>query len=352
MENIYHISIWILSGIIIIFSLIPLIRHDYWTFRVFEFPRLQKWVLNLLILVSYVSVIGLNSGVDWAFGSLLVLNFLYLSYQIYPFLPVSPKQIQSTSKNQQSDLSLLISNVYQYNRKFEKLEQLINKEEADLIIMLETDKWWKDKSVESFGERYPYQVLQDQENTYGMLIFSKLTLTDTEVRHIIKKEVPSVVTKVRLENNKTFKLYALHPEPPVPGENLYSTARDAEILRVGQEVAKEVEPVIVAGDLNDVAWSYSTTLFLKISGLLDPRRGRGFFSTFHAKHPLFRWPLDHIFCSGHFRVASMKIGKSIGSDHFPVLIKLYLSAIEDDSEELEVDEDDKETAQEKIEAAL
>ncbi|PTB91704.1 endonuclease [Marivirga lumbricoides] len=218
--------------------------------------------------------------------------------------------------------------------------------------MLETDKWWKDKSVESFGHRYSYQVLEDQENTYGMLIFSKLELTETKVRHIIKKEIPSVITNVRLKNNKTFRLYALHPEPPVPGENLYSTARDAEILRVGQEVAKEEMPVIVAGDLNDVAWSYSTTLFLKISGLLDPRRGRGFFSTFHAKHPLFRWPLDHVFCSGHFRVVSMKTCKPVGSDHFPVLIKLYLSAIEDDSEELDVDEEDVETAQEKIEAAL
>ncbi|MBK6267138.1 endonuclease/exonuclease/phosphatase family protein [Marivirga sp. S37H4] len=328
----------------------PLIRHDHWTFRVFEFPRAQKWVLNLLIMLGYILLIGISYPIDFIFVGLLAVNLIYLSYQIYPFLPFSPKQIQSTGKNQKADIKLLISNVYQYNRKFEKLDQLIHENDADLVLMVETDKWWKEKSVESFGEKYPYQVLIDQENTYGMLIFSKFELQNTEVRHLVKKEVPSVVTEIVIKNKNKIKLFALHPEPPVPGENLYSTARDAEILMVGKEVANEILPVIVAGDLNDVAWSYTTTLFQRISRLLDPRRGRGFFSTFHAKYPLFRWPLDHVFCSGHFRVDKMKRLKGIGSDHFPILLDLYLSHIEDNSEQLEVDKDDRETAEEKIQA--
>ena len=155
-----------------------------------------------------------------------------------------------------------------------------------------------------------------------------------------------------LRNKKKIKFYALHPEPPVPHENPYSTDRDAEILLIVNEATDEKMPMIVAGDLNDVAWSYTSTLFQKVSGLLDPRRGRGFYSSFHAKYPIFRWPLDHIFCSGHFRVCKMKRLRDIGSDHFPILIDLHLANAEDDSEKLEVDKEDMDTAQEKINEAV
>ncbi|MCA1764290.1 MAG: endonuclease/exonuclease/phosphatase family protein, partial [Flavobacteriales bacterium] len=220
------------------------------------------------------------------------------------------------------------------------------------LLMVETDKWWKDKSLDGFGEKYPHQILENRENTYGMLLFSKFPLHEVKVRHLIKDEVPSMSMEVELADGRRMKLYCIHPEPPIPSENPRSTDRDAEILLVGKEAKNEEIPVIVAGDLNDVAWSYTSILFQKISGLLDPRRGRGFFSSFHAKYPLLRWPLDHIFCSGHFKVHKMKRLPGIGSDHFPIYIELQISRVEDDSEELDVDREDKETANEKIFAAL
>src|SRR5690606_20912724 len=111
---------------------------------------------------------------------------------------------------------------------------------------------------------------------------------------------------------------------PFPTENSRSTERDAELLLVAKEVKDMRSPILVVGDLNDVAWSYTTKLFQKISGLLDPRVGRGFYSTFHAQYPLARWPLDHIFTSSHFRLICIQRLKNIGSDHFPIFIKLQL----------------------------
>ena len=58
--------------------------------------------------------------------------------------------------------------------------------------------------------------------------------------------------------------------------------------------------------------------------MLDPRRGRGFFNTFHADHWCCRYPLDHIFHSAHFTVSRIERMPHIGSDHFPMLIDLRL----------------------------
>jgi endonuclease/exonuclease/phosphatase (EEP) superfamily protein YafD len=78
----------------------------------------------------------------------------------------------------------------------------------------------------------------------------------------------------------------------------------------------------VAGDFNDVAWSHTTDLFIQLSGLLDPRRGRGIFNTFHAHWPLFRFPLDHVFHSNHFKLVDLRRLDEVGSDHFPVCVEL------------------------------
>lgn len=350
MLDFIKILIYILGGMLVIISLLPLIRHDYWTFRVFEFPRAQKWIINFILLLAAIIIFPSDAYFSYGFIVLLITNQCYLSYQIYPYLPISKKQIDSVAADKKPSIRILIVNVLQNNRKWEKLSNLVQKEQSDMVLLLETNKWWKEQCVKAFGNEYPHQVLEDQENTYGMLLFSKLELNNTKIHHWIKDDIPSIETDVKLDR-RLIKLYAIHPEPPVPSENPKSTARDAEILLVGQKTKADQMPTIVAGDLNDVAWSYTTELFLKISGLLDPRRGRGFFSSFHAKYNFARWPLDHVFCSGHFRLQNMQRMSDIGSDHFPILLQLYLADTNDDSDELEMDKEDKLLSDEKIDNA-
>lgn len=343
-----QVVLYILGSVLVFISLLPLIRHDYWTFRIFEFPRAQKWVINFIILIAAFIIFPSDAFFSYGLITLLFANQLYLSYQIYPYLPIAKKQIESVSQNKKPNIKLLIANVFQENKKWEKLADMVQGEQTDIVLLLETNKWWKDKCCDAFGADYKYQVLEDRENTYGMLLFSKLELKNTQIHYWIKDEIPSIETDIKLEN-RLIKLYAIHPEPPVPSENPKSTERDAEILLVGQKTKADKMPTIVAGDLNDVAWSYTTELFLKISGLLDPRRGRGLFSSFHAKYWYARWPLDHVFCSGHFRLQKMKRMGSIGSDHFPILLQLHLAKVNDDSDELEVTKEEKELSNQKIE---
>lgn len=316
----------IIAGyLIILFTLIPLVRSDNWIFRIFEYPRFQKLILALVILVLTVGQFDTTSTHGWILVGLLCANVAYLCYLIFPYTRVAANQVKRF-KSQRSEpvLSMLICNVYQDNRNVKALLRQIEQLQPDIVLVVEVDSFWT-HSLEVLHERYHHRVLNPLENTYGMSLYSKFELIDPEIRFLVKAEVPSIRTVVKLLSGQLVKVYALHPEPPVPSENPRSTERDAEILTVAKEAKHERMPVIVAGDLNDVAWSFTTESFMKVSGLLDPRRGRGFFNTFHAKYRMLRWPLDHVFCSSHFELVALQRLPYMGSDHFPMFISVALT---------------------------
>ncbi|MEL6741018.1 MAG: endonuclease/exonuclease/phosphatase family protein, partial [Planctomycetota bacterium] len=127
-----------------------------------------------------------------------------------------------------------------------------------------------------------------------------------------------------------IRFVGVHPTPPALAKRSgtgrhNSRIRDAELVLVAEDVAADAEAVwIVAGDFNDVAWSHTTRLFRRLSGLRDPRVGRGMFSTYHAEYPLLRYPLDHVFVSRGIRVAGLSRVRMPGSDHFAMLADLDL----------------------------
>jgi endonuclease/exonuclease/phosphatase (EEP) superfamily protein YafD len=295
---------------------------------------------------------GITNTSDQVVSLLLFLNTGYLAYQVFPFTVFSRKQLHGTKiKDPKMQIGLFIGNVYQSNRKATEYIKNIHSLDPDVVMLVETDMWWAEK-LEELKKKYPHHLLAPSDNTYGMMLFSKFELQDEQVKFLVEDDIPSVHTIIKLPSGDLIRFHGLHPTPPVPQENPRSTERDKEILLIGKESKKSKYAVIVAGDLNDVAWSYTTELFSKISGLLDPRRGRGFFNTFHAKYLFFRFPLDHVFCSKDFTLIDIKRMPNCGSDHFPMYIKLQYSPDEAvRHEEPEADSEDHKTASEKISKA-
>jgi endonuclease/exonuclease/phosphatase (EEP) superfamily protein YafD len=339
----------VLGILIVLFSIIPLIKNDYWFFRVFEYPRLQKLIVNVAVLVAFLALFKVSSTTDLVFTGLTAMNAAYLIYKIFPFTPLARKRLLPVGAiDDKNSFSIISSNVFQDNKNTEGCLQMLKSKDPDIVLLLETDQFWYEGTA-SLKKDYPFQVLVPLENTYGMLLYSKLNLIDTQVRYLVDEEIPSIKTKVELPSGQFFTLYCVHPTPPVPGENTYSTERDKELLLVAKEVKESNTPSIVVGDLNDVAWSYTTELFTKISGLLDPRLGRGFYNTFHAQHAFLRFPLDHVFCSTDFKFIALQRLDNFNSDHFPILIKLQYEQNADlQQEEPVAHREDLELAEEKI----
>jgi endonuclease/exonuclease/phosphatase (EEP) superfamily protein YafD len=333
---------------IITATILPSFRDERWWIRVFDFPRAQLVGIGSLAVVLWL----FTWHQHWAYIGLLLALLVSITYQlvrIFPYTPFAKKQVlDCRGTGNDAIFSLMVMNVYMYNKDVEKALEMIRTEQPDILIAIETNHYWNN-NLGVLKNDYPYHVLVPQENTYGMSLFSKLQLISPQVRYLNENDVPSILAIVQMNNSRTFRLYAVHPKPPVPGHSETSKQRDAELIMIGKETRKDESPAIVAGDLNDVAWSYTTRLFQRFSELLDPRIGRGMYNTYNARYKLLRWPLDHIFHSEHFKLMELKTLPCFGSDHFPIYAKLcYAPEAETQQKKPVAKGDDVEQANEKL----
>lgn len=336
----------VLGSLLVVSVLVPLIPSPHWSVRVFDYPRNQKLVLLLSCMGLGGALWNQSVAIDHILLGALVLVTVYVVWLVWPYSPLGRKMVrQAKPRSREEVVKLLVCNVYQENRRYDRMAALISAQDPDIVFLLETDAAWQ-KGISAAVKHLRHRIEVPLGNTYGLLFYSRMPLQQQHVRYLIDKEIPSIVADIAF-GDRTVRFYGLHPTPPVPQENPESSERDAEVLIIGREAKECPHPVIVFGDLNDVAWSHTTRLFLRTSGLLDPRRGRGMFSTFHARYPFLRWPLDHFFVSGHFRLVDMRVEHNVGSDHFPISLSVVLRG-EDDSEALKAAPTDHEEVAEKI----
>jgi endonuclease/exonuclease/phosphatase (EEP) superfamily protein YafD len=336
-------------------TLLSLSRHPHWFIRGWEFPRPLIAGLASVSALTYAVVFFDGRWIDWGFMGVVVLCVAWQSYRILPYTPLRPVTVKRADRPDNSaTLRLVASNVQQENTQYDRWLQVVRRADPDIILAVEVDETWT-RRLDSLQDDYPYVVRQPQNNYYGMVLLSRLKLIDPTIRFLVQEDVPSVHGAVELRNGRRVRFHGLHPRPPEPIRGEDATERDAEVVLLGHEInERDAEfPTVVAGDFNDVAWSHTTDLFLQLSGLLDPRKGRGLFNTFHAEHPYFRFPLDHVFHSNDFRLVDLRRLGYVGSDHFPVLIELDCeSRPPRDQPEPEASEEDLEEAKQKVEQAV
>ena len=316
-QQIYN-TIKIFACIVIVLTTFRFVSIDYWWARIFDFPHVQLTCLTSVALALYFIKFDYKWVNDYIIVGGLIACFVFQLSKIYTYTPLASFEVENSTEGEtHTSLKIYVANVLQKNKEPRFLIDEIRTAKADILILTETDALWQKNIAETVDERYPYQVEVPLDNTYGMLLYSKLELINPQVKYQVDDEIPSIHSKVKLEDGSIIQLYAIHPTPPMPQHNPTSSDRDREMMLTAQLARDSKLPVIVTGDFNDVAWSQTTTLFQRISGLLDMRKGRGFYNTFDANNILMRWPLDHMFVSEHFRVKTLGLGKDINSDHFP-----------------------------------
>jgi endonuclease/exonuclease/phosphatase (EEP) superfamily protein YafD len=336
-------GLWLISGTLLNFS-----RHPHWYIRGWDFPRVITAALALMVGAAWAWTCDWQWW-DWLFLALLLGVVAVQVWNIYPYTPLARQQVLLTERKEgaRASISLVATNVLMENREFEKWRDVIRAADPDVILAVEVDDAWMERAIHPLMADWPHVVAEPRDNHYGMVLLSRLELVNAQIHHRVQDDIPSIHCGVRLDSGDVVNLHCLHPRPPEPLTDQDSKPRDAELVIVGRAIGDDPAdpPSIVTGDLNDVAWSHTTRLFARLSGLLDPRIGRGFFNSYNAKNPLFRFPLDHFFHSDDFRLIELRRLDFVGSDHFPMYLALsYEPARQAEQPEPQEDAQDREQA--------
>lgn len=328
-STLWNILIWgsrCLAGAVLIATLLPFVRSGSWMIRAWDFPRLQ---LTAMCLITVLTLLACTARFGWRpdiWGLMIALG-LAATWQVShvaPYTTFWPKRLADTDS---ADLTLLIANLDVRNPRAADAAEAIAGLEFDAVLLIEIDSEWA-RTLAPVRSRFAHHVEEIRPEGLSMALWSNVPVEQPEIRYIASDQRPSIHTEMVLSPTKRARFIGLHPVPPgLPtnggGDRHDSRIRDAELIKVAEFVGDDTQREwIIAGDFNDVAWSHTTRLFEKLSGLADPRVGRGMLNTYHAGRPLLRYPLDHLFVSPSFEVADLQRIRIPGSDHFGILVGL------------------------------
>lgn len=335
------ITLFVLSAILIVISILPFIKNQHWVFRVAEFIKLQLLVVQVAVAAWVFYFIGAHPELWYVQAPqlALILYHVYILARYTKFWRISTPRADKDSASE--PLKIISCNVYQYNTEYDRFIELIRQEKPDVFLTMESNADWE-RAMRVLEDDYPYSEKVTLENTYGMHFYTRLKVMSMSTHFFVADDLPSIEAELETPDGVRFVFFGVHPPPPSPTEEETSKERDGDLLSVAKLVRDYELPVVVTGDFNNVAWAKSSLLFKKTSRLIDARIGRGILSTFHAKYWFFRVPLDLLFHSPEVFIDQLSIYPSVGSDHFPIgcTFRLDLKNLEQESEvdDLEADE--------------
>lgn len=320
MQTVATLLFWILALAVVFTTLAPLTNSAQWWVRGWDFPR-----LHIACVAIVAAILGFMLFNTWTqiVAVLIICCALYQAVRIFPYSPLAKTELALSPDAPAAErVSLLSINVLMENTEHEKLRQLIDREDPDVLFLMETDAVWA-SALEDQLARYETVVLHPLVNHYGMIFATRLPARQAETVFLSEDDTPTILAELEGPTGAFF-FVGLHPRPPVPGND--TEARDAQIKRAALLADRTYLPVVAMGDFNDVAWSWTAERFKEYGDFRDPRVGRGMLPSFDANSWLMRFPIDQLYLTEGLGLVSFDRLEHIGSDHFPMKAVITVSA--------------------------
>jgi endonuclease/exonuclease/phosphatase (EEP) superfamily protein YafD len=204
--------------------------------------------------------------------------------------------------------------VYHANHDHERLVGLVEREDPDVVGLVEVSARWLRK-LKRLRERYPYHYEVPDEHYAGLALYSRLPIEGARVLRLPGESTSPAIAATLKAPGGDVELVLAHPMSPVGAE--YIRRRNAQVAAIARHAGAARVPLVLAGDLNLTMWNDAYRPLVEVGRLRNARAGYGIGATWPALGP-FGVPIDHILASPGVRLRNFRVLPGIGSDHFPV----------------------------------
>jgi len=262
------------------------------------------------------ATIAFLAGQKWKQSALCAV---FLAMNVWAIVPLYGKPLGTPTANR--PLRMVAANIYRQNREHDRFLDLVDREEPDIVLVIEVDVRWVD-ALDELTQTYPYSKSVPRDDSFGVAIYSKLPLVDISMQAMDEWELPVVVATLAHED-QTFTIIGAHTLPP--RNSVLAAGRNQQLLGLA-DLARETDgPLLLAGDLNVSSWSPYFDDLTRKSRLRDSRVGFGIQPTWSSGFWLMGIPIDHVLVSSEVTVRDRRIGNDVGSDHLPVIIDFEIA---------------------------
>ena len=216
------------------------------------------------------------------------------------------------------ELTMASFNVSANNNDRPRVLDWVQDESPDLAILLESTAAWEDE-VRAAPSTFGYSIVSDfpQDRRFGITVLSKEPVDESQLLRLGELEDP-VIRLVTTFDGRPMVIYAVHPRPATSQDG--SEARDSLLEDVAERVTREVDRVVVIGDLNATPWSHAFRSLEADTDLVNSQKGYGLQATWPNLPLWLNIPIDHMLHTDDLTTKERATGPSLGSDHRPLVV--------------------------------
>ncbi len=219
-------------------------------------------------------------------------------------------------------VKLILANVNHRNTARERFIAFAQMHTPDVLVVQEVTEAWRE-SLQALRNLYPFTEELPRGGGSGMALYSRFPFERLTIAFPESDARPCILARVDIDG-VSVSLLSIHPRTPI--RNDHYKLRNGLLAAAADYLRNLPSPKICVGDLNITPWSPYYRGFVERTKLVNVRKGFGPLPSWPTFF-FFKWlmlPLDHCLVSDDIRVADVKTGESIGSDHLPLIVELEL----------------------------